>query len=180
MATTKQIPNIITGVRIICSLLLLFTAPLSPVFFAGYLLGGLSDILDGYIARKLNLSSRFGAVFDSVADIIFVFVLLLIFIPYIQWPLWCVCWMAIILSIRVLTLIVGFLKFHAFAFLHTYANKATGLLLTCFPLIYWLVGLNSTAVLLCSLATLSALEELLISLISKTLDRDVTSVFARR
>ena len=64
--------------------------------------------------------------------------------------------------------------------MHTYANKAAGAALFCFPLLYRLLGLAVTASILCCIASLSALEELLIVIRSKELDRNTTGLFSRR
>ena len=45
---------------------------LSPTFYAVYIIAGISDVLDGLVARKLNLQSSFGEKLDTVADICFV------------------------------------------------------------------------------------------------------------
>ena len=43
--------------------------PLSVLFYAIYILCGISDVLDGYIARKSNSVSKSGAFIDSIASI---------------------------------------------------------------------------------------------------------------
>ena len=60
--------NIITGFRILCSIALLFCSPFSPPFYALYLVAGLTDMIDGLIARKTNTVSTFGARLDTAAD----------------------------------------------------------------------------------------------------------------
>jgi len=72
---------------------------------------------------------------------------------------------------------IGYAKYRGFAALHTFANKATGFLLFAFPIFYVSIGLNATTILLCFFATLSAIEELLITIRSKQLDRNVRSIF---
>ena len=42
-----------------------WSKPIAAVIFT---LAGLTDWLDGYLARKLNLTSRFGAFLDSTLD----------------------------------------------------------------------------------------------------------------
>ena len=42
--------NIITGIRIVLSVALLFFPVLSPAFFVLYVVGGLSDMIDGAVA----------------------------------------------------------------------------------------------------------------------------------
>ena len=67
----KHIANIITGSRIAFSLPLLFI-PLSSAWFAIlYLVCGLTDMVDGTIARKTRSVSKFGARLDTVADFVF-------------------------------------------------------------------------------------------------------------
>lgn len=179
MSEIKHIPNIITVSRIVFSVSLLLMEPLSFSFFIIYFLCGISDIFDGYIARRTKNTSQFGAVFDSVADAVFIGVLLIIFIPMLPWPLWLLFWIGIITLIRFISLAVGFVKYHAFAFLHTYSNKLTGLLLFSFLFLYNILGLTLPAVVLCVAATLSAIEELAINITSKELSHDIKSIFKK-
>lgn len=179
MFEIKYLPNSITASRIVFSAALLLIKPLSFWFFTAYLLCVVSDILDGYIARKTKSSSQFGATLDSIADAVFIGVLLIIFIPMLRWPLWILFWIGSIALVRFISLAVGFVKYHAFAFLHTYANKLTGGLLFCFPFLYGIAGLVPTAFLICGAATLSAIEELAINLASKELSRDIRSIFKK-
>ena len=66
----KYIPNILTIIRLLLIpfiLLYIFTGNyiLAFIFFT---LSGITDILDGYIARKFNLVSNFGKLMDPLAD----------------------------------------------------------------------------------------------------------------
>lgn len=67
-----MIPNILTACRIILILPLLgflvFTPDLRWAALGCFLLAGLTDILDGFIARRFDLTSAFGAMFDKIAD----------------------------------------------------------------------------------------------------------------
>ncbi|MEM8844825.1 MAG: CDP-diacylglycerol--glycerol-3-phosphate 3-phosphatidyltransferase [Pseudomonadota bacterium] len=70
---TYTIPNILTLLRIALIPLMLivylssfeYAMPLAALIFG---LAGITDMLDGYIARKLNQTSSFGAFLDPVAD----------------------------------------------------------------------------------------------------------------
>jgi CDP-diacylglycerol--glycerol-3-phosphate 3-phosphatidyltransferase len=64
-----QLPNIITLLRIAGSLGLLLCDVTGVVFWIIYGLCGLSDIVDGWLARKFKCITRTGALLDSVADI---------------------------------------------------------------------------------------------------------------
>ena len=58
----KHIPNIISALRIIVATCLLFCNPAAVAFWVIYGLCGISDMLDGYLARKLRVESKTGAV----------------------------------------------------------------------------------------------------------------------
>jgi CDP-diacylglycerol---glycerol-3-phosphate 3-phosphatidyltransferase len=77
----KQIPNILTGGRLVLSVVFLVMIFLEPgmaanhdtsfyldVAFVIFLLAGLTDIIDGPIARKMNVTSKFGRMVDPLAD----------------------------------------------------------------------------------------------------------------
>ena len=172
----KYIPNIITIFRIIGSISLLFVTPLSIMFLIIYFLCGFSDILDGYISRKTNTCTKFGSTLDGFADFVFIIIMILIFILSIKIEKIILYWIGIIAIIKILSLVVGFIKYNTVAFLHTYANKFTGMILFCFPIIYMIFGIKRVAVALCIIATISAIEELLINLTSKKLNRNVRSI----
>lgn len=176
----KFIPNIISILRIIGSLLLLVTKPFSSPFFLIYIACCISDILDGYIARKFHCESPKGQVLDSVADIIFFTSLIYIFVTVTTIPTWGLAWIFLIAAIRLLSLIIGFIKYHKFSFLHTYTNKATGFLLACFPIIYYFFRMEAMLIILCLFATISACEEWIITVLSKRLNRNVKSIFEKQ
>lgn len=56
----RQTANLITGSRIAAALLLLFATPLTGAFYALYLWCGVSDMVDGTIARRTHSESRIG------------------------------------------------------------------------------------------------------------------------
>jgi len=150
--------------------------PFSVSFFIVYIICGLSDVLDGYIARKLRYISEIGAILDSIADIIFIFSMTIIIVPIFKWSWWMLMWIGIIILMRLSSLLIGVIKYRALAFLHTYSNKMTGFLLFCFPFIHYMFDLNVTVCILCGVATLSAVEEILINIISDELSRNIKSI----
>lgn len=68
----KNTANIITGLRIVFSLAILFFPPFSPMFYILYGSAGLTDMIDGTVARKTNTVSASGEKLDTIADFIFV------------------------------------------------------------------------------------------------------------
>ena len=156
---TKHIANILTGCRILGSILLLFLPAFSAAFYITYLFCGFSDMVDGTIARKTNSTSRFGSQLDTIADLIFVMVSLFKLLPAIQIPGWLWIWIGVIAVIRIGNLLWGYISKKQFISLHTIMNKATGLLLFLLPLTISFVELKYTAIAVCSIATLSAMQE---------------------
>ncbi|NHI93356.1 MAG: CDP-alcohol phosphatidyltransferase family protein [Candidatus Lokiarchaeota archaeon] len=76
-------------------LLLIFTN-LFIIAFILLLIAGFSDIIDGIVARKLNVASNFGAYFDACTDfslIIIVFIGFVIIQVYPFWILILICFM---------------------------------------------------------------------------------------
>lgn len=172
----KTLVNLITIARIAGAFTLLLVQPLSGLFFIIYATCGISDFADGYLARKFNVATKLGSLLDSIADFILFSVSLFVLFPVLPWEKWIIPRVIIIALIRLTTLILGFAKYHTFAFLHTYANKATGFILFCFPFLCKFTNLNFAAILICSIATLAAIEELVLTILSKTLDRDAKGI----
>ena len=84
----RHIPNIITLSRIPIAVALPFVQPSPAVFWTLYLLCGLSDVLDGAVARSTGTVSRLGERLDTIADIIFVAVWIVLFIPAMNVGRW--------------------------------------------------------------------------------------------
>lgn len=173
----KNLANFITCLRIIFAIILIFLIPFSAIFWIFYLCGGISDILDGFIARKMNLQSTFGVKLDSVADVIFATAIVVVVIKNIKFSelMWLI--IVCIAFIRIFGYRIGFYKYHTFSALHTYANKLAGLLIFTSPMLYFLLGINPTIIILSTVALISAVEELIIIAKSKELNRDCRCIF---
>lgn len=174
-----MIANIITVSRILLSFVLLFLKPFELWFMVIYSICGLTDILDGFIARKFNMTSQLGATLDSIADFVFICIMLIVFLPVIDFESWMIFWLVGIMLIRFTSIIVGYIRYHKLSFLHTYLNKLSGLIIFCFPFFYGLTTLNITFTIIAAIATISGLEELLINFTSKSLNKDRKSVFIK-
>ena len=130
------------------------------VFWALYLLCGLSDVLDGAVARSTGTMSLLGERLDTIADIIFVAVWIVLFIPAMNVGRWLWIWTGVIALIKVVNIISGLAMKKGFVAKHTPANKATGILLFLLPMvILWEVIKVPYIVLVCLLATFAAIQE---------------------
>ena len=156
---TKHIANILTGFRILGSILLLFFPAFSLGFYITYLLCGFSDMIDGTIARKTNSTSEFGSQLDTIADLIFVVVSLFKLLTAINIPQWLWIWGGVIAVIKISNIIWGYVSKKQFISLHTIMNKVTGLLLFLLPLTLSFVELKYSSFVVCSIATFSAIQE---------------------
>ena len=125
----NRIPNIISALRIIGAAILLSLYPESVAFWVIYGLCGISDMLDGYLARKLHAESTTGAVLDSVADICLVTCCAIRLIPVVQIPTWLWIWAGVIVAIKIVKQVSALRVSKRFCFPHTEAHKQTGLLI---------------------------------------------------
>ncbi|MNE53828.1 hypothetical protein D3C80_1485760 [compost metagenome] len=82
--------------------------------------------------------------------------------------------------IRIASLLVGYYKFYEYVSLHTYANKATGLLLFGAPFFIDKINIYILGAILCTIASLSAIEELFIQIRSTELSRNVKSIIGQK
>ena len=151
--------NIITGSRILTSIALLFFPTFSPAFYALYLAGGITDMIDGTVARKTGNVSESGAKLDSNADIVFAVACLIKVFPVIIIPKWLYIWIGIIALIRIINIVSGFIMQKQFVMLHTIMNKITGLMLFILPLTVPFIKIKYTAVPVCTVATFAAIQE---------------------
>ncbi len=173
----KWIPNILTVSRILFALFLALLKPLSIAFYTIYLFCGISDMLDGYIARKTHSESKLGAKLDSAADMILSAVLLMVLLPILHLDKPLFIYIGAVVLIRLTSIFLAYLRYKTFAVLHTYGNKLTGFLLFVSPLLLAFVLPKVVAYLLCTIAFISAAEEMIIHITSNELDANRKSLF---
>ena len=148
----KQIPNILSASRIALCLPLLLADAMTMPFWALYVTAGTTDMLDGFLARRWGVESKFGARLDSLADFVFVLVVGYKLFPYLKLPT--ALWMMIglIALVKTVNAVGSYVVKHKIEcleqreppnlfgwpsrgrqrqsqFLHTKANKFTGFLL---------------------------------------------------
>ena len=159
MKTMAGAANLITATRIFCSIALLFCQPFSPSFIVVYLVAGLTDMIDGVVARRTNTASEFGAKLDTAADFVLVAVCLWKLLPELSVPLWLWLWIGGIALIKMINIISGYVIQQKHVALHTIMNKVTGILLFVLPLTLPVLELKSSAPLICTVATFAAVQE---------------------
>ncbi len=176
-AIRKNVPNILSGLRILLAIILMVIKPFSVMFWIIYAICGVSDMIDGYIARKTNSTSKLGALLDSIGDMLFISVMIIILLPILTIPTGLMVWIAFIAFVRIVSLVIVYCKYHVFAILHTYANKLVGLLLFIFPFLYNFIDISIIETIICITASISAMEELVIHITSDSLIRDIKGIY---
>ena len=151
--------NIITIIRIICSIVLLFCQFPSTAFYILYVTAGITDIIDGAVARKTNTVSELGAKLDTVADYVFVVVCMKKLIPILDIPKWLYVWIAVIALVKVINIVSGYVMRKEFITAHTVMNKVTGILLFILPLTLRTLDLKYTGAAVCTVAAFAAAQE---------------------
>lgn len=154
-----SIANIITCLRIVLSVALLFCPVLSPVFFILYIAAGVSDMIDGVVARKTGTVSELGSRLDTIADIVFTVVCLIKILPVMDVPAWLYIWITVIAVIKLINIAIGFIRQNKLVAVHSVINKVTGVLLFVFPLTLAFIDLRYSALFICSVATAAAAYE---------------------
>lgn len=150
-------PNAISALRIIGALGLLLCKPAGAAFWAIYALCGISDMADGWLARKLHAETKAGSILDSVADLSFVTCCAIRLLPLLSIPSWLWIWAGIIVVIKIVNQVSALVVFKRFCFPHTVANKLTGFLL--FLTVPTLFRTMIPVAVVAAVATFAAIQE---------------------
>ena len=174
------VPNLLSALR-----LLLVAVLWVPAFFnlpayvgAGLLVAGMTDVLDGFIARRWGSMTEYGSRLDSIADtsvvisVIFWILLLRpeIFLDHLVIvPLW--------IAIEALSMIVGWIKFRRIANLHLYSAKAAGVAGYVFVVLAFIFGYNEVLFYIAFIVlTISSVEALVLQLFCSSVDEHMKSI----
>ena len=84
------LPSAVTSLRIVALPLLTFSLSAGQTFLGSlcFLLALVSDLADGYLARRFSVSSKFGAKFDVTVDFVFITGVFLYFVLHGLYPIW--------------------------------------------------------------------------------------------
>ena len=170
MKLIKQIPNALCWIRIACAFGLFFFIPFSFWFMFLYILAGVTDMIDGTIARKLKAGSKFGANLDGIADLLFAGIGLSILLPVVEFPTWGSPVVLSILAIRIISIIIAFIRFKQLVMLHTIANKLIVLIAWGIFILYMFMDVEIILIAGCVIGFYAFTEDLIINCTSKEPD----------
>jgi CDP-diacylglycerol--glycerol-3-phosphate 3-phosphatidyltransferase len=153
----KHLPNILSLLRMVGTIALLLCDVVGTTFWALYIVCGISDIADGWLARKLKCATRTGALLDSMADICFVACCAWKLLPILELPQWLWLWAGVIVAIKVVNQVSAVVMYGRCYFPHTLANKVTGFLLfIAVPMTFYTV---IPLAIVAAVATFAAIHE---------------------
>jgi CDP-diacylglycerol--glycerol-3-phosphate 3-phosphatidyltransferase len=173
----NHIPNILTGLRIFCSALLVATPIYTIRFYLLYLVCGITDFLDGRLARKFHAASKAGASLDNIADYALLTSTAIKVLPTLEVEVWSLIWGICMLIAHVTSSIIAWVKYKRIVVLHTLANKLLGGAVYAIPL---LAGFGNQTLLVSAVSAFmcfSVPEEIYLILTSKQLEPDVRGIF---
>ncbi|MTI65120.1 MAG: CDP-diacylglycerol--glycerol-3-phosphate 3-phosphatidyltransferase [Firmicutes bacterium] len=103
-----NIPNFLTTIRFILIpiFIAIFYSPMkNNIVIATYIfiLAGITDVLDGYIARKYDMITKFGTVLDPLADKLMLITVLICFTDANFLPIWVI----LVVGLKEITMILG-------------------------------------------------------------------------
>ena len=134
----KYLADMITGTRIVLALITIFLDIRSDAFLIIYGIAGFTDVLDGYVARKLHTESDLGRKLDSVSDLLLYGIMLRKAWSILEENLPVRGLYAImgILLFRLLMYVFYGLRFHHLMSTHSCFNKASGFLTFMLPFVF--------------------------------------------
>jgi phosphatidylglycerophosphate synthase len=177
----ESLPDLLCYARLLLVPVVLALALLALPFWTGIALlaGGLTDVLDGAIARRRNIVTAYGSRLDSIADTLMEIsaaAALLLLRPdvFTGHPFILGAWIAVEAS----WIILGWIRFRRIADLHLYLTKAGGVLAYAFIVYTFVVGyseafFHATATVL----IVSSLECLLLVIFARSVDENMKSIY---
>ncbi len=181
MQKNLNLPNLISAIRILLAPVLFYLAfeGLETWFLAALLFSGFTDVLDGFLARRLQQVTRLGSHLDSWGD--FTIYSTMAICAWILWPdivqrEW--LWFALIVASFSIPVLIGLIKFHRLTSYHTWSVKlAVAVTFAAYVLLF--SGIAQWPFVLASIVCLYAgLEEILITLVMRKERVDVRSIWA--
>jgi len=173
-------PNLLSGFRIGLVPLQLYLAwhGLAEVFLTVFVLQVFSDFLDGFLARRLNQTSEFGAKIDSWADLA-----MYTTIPLCGWWLWPdlvrreSLYALVALTGYFLPIAFGFWKYGRLTSYHTWLSRFSVWLITLALLVLFLGGPGWPFHVATGVLLLSSLEEMILTALLREWQANVPSVW---
>jgi len=172
----QNLPNILSAFRLIAAPFLLYFAFMDyPILFLViFALSLLSDAFDGFIARKLNVSSELGTKLDSWGDLA-----TYLTVPLCAWWLWPdilrreAFFVILVICAYLVPISIGFVKFKQLTSYHTWTAKTSTLIMGPAAFVLFIFDIAWPFWIAAIIQTLSAIEEIAITMKLNELEDNV-------
>jgi phosphatidylglycerophosphate synthase len=182
MINPIHIPFILVGLRFAIAPILLLDAAqdhhTSWPFLTLYIIAVLSDIFDGIIARRLNVSTQKLRQADSWADVcLYLSVALSTWLVHPQVILDFKLPLCVAIAAQLLLYLISLIKFKQFPSFHTYTAKAWGLTLLITTIALFGFNYSHTLWLAIVFCVVNSVEEIVMTFILPEWKCDVLSIY---
>lgn len=151
--------NLLTSLRIIFSMMILYCEPLTMPFFIFYTLAGVTDMVDGTVARLTDSVTDFGSKLDTIADLVLVIVCIIKLFPVLYLESWMYVWIIGIALIKIYNMAYCIFKIKRFVPVHSKANKAVGFLLFALPYSLGSIEWQYSEIVILVVALMASIQE---------------------
>ena len=176
----KNIPNILSGFRLIAAPFLLLFALIGQhnLFLVLLAISLFTDSIDGFIARKFKADSEYGAKLDSWGDLA-----TYLLVPLCAYRLWPdilkreAFFVLLVVASFTFPLIAGFIKFRKLPSYHTWAAKTSAVFLSVTTFILLITEVAWPFKVSAIFQAMVACEEITITLLLSELQSNVRSIW---
>lgn len=151
--------NALSVLRIILSVALLAPPALSPAFLVLYAAAGLTDMLDGFVARSTKTETELGAKLDSIADLTLAVICLAKILPTVAAPAWLWAWVTFIAVVKVANVVSGLVMRKRLVMPYTVVNKVAGFVAFLVLFAIPTFGVVAPSIPACVVTTFAAVQE---------------------
>jgi len=176
----KNCANFFSVIRIVGALYLLLTDvgnDFTPKFLILYAIFCSTDAIDGFLARKLNISSVLGVTLDTIGDGLIGFTPVKVLVIQKLIPGWFYVLLGVTVAVFAAAAAVAQIKFKKFTFPHTYFGKLNGCCVASSPFLFHIVPLEVLFIIVGGVFFFAGVETLIIVIKLKELKPFVPSVF---
>lgn len=146
---------------------MLFFTSITNLFLSLYVICGLSDFVDGKLARHLDATSLLGSKLDTVGDILYYIALAKILFVQHQIPIWFYIWIGATVVLFIIAASISKYKFGKFYFIHSFFGKILGVSIFALPFISKMFSVSTGLMVVCSISTIASIETVIIQLTRK-------------
>ena len=172
----KQLANIITSARIVGAAVLFFFSEVNGAFLCVYAFCGLTDLIDGPVARKTQSESAVGALLDTVGDVATYVALAKILLSKHMVPSWALYWYIPAAAGILCSGLIALVRFGRFFVVHSLFGKAMGVTAFLMPFMMYAGLIVPCFAVMCITATVSAVETAVLTLLSDDPEHESSSV----